>query len=103
MEAINKTDPAQAAEKLAAELADVRASIALVSGGVATRITLTGMRFGHQVADRLAGAAALRGVAIETSFWPEDSICDIQVSLVPGRPLGPRPLDFVASEDVDLD
>jgi hypothetical protein len=71
-----------AAEKLAGELADVEASIALVSTGVATRVTLTGMRFGRQVRDRLQPAALRQGITLEASFWPEDDICDVSVAKI---------------------
>jgi hypothetical protein len=71
-----------AAAKLAGELADVEASIALVSTGVATRVTLTGMRFGRQVRDRLQPAATRQGVTLEASFWPEDDLCDISIAKI---------------------
>ncbi len=71
-------DPAT--ERLAGELADVEASIALVSSGVATQVTLTGMRFGQQLTDHFQGLAAREGVGIEATFWPEDTACDIHIS-----------------------
>jgi hypothetical protein len=69
-----------AAQKLMGEVADVEASIALVATGVASRVTLTGLRFGQQVAERLSASAARQGVHLEASFWPDDTVCDIQVS-----------------------
>jgi hypothetical protein len=79
METITGTGPDLATERLTGELADVQASISLVATGVATRITLTGLRFGRQVAERLGPSASSRGVDLETSFWPEDSVCDVHV------------------------
>jgi hypothetical protein len=80
METVTETRPDLATERLAGELADVKASIELVSTGVASRITLTGLRFGQQVAERMSAAAARRGVDLEASFWPEETVCDIRVS-----------------------
>ena len=80
MEAQHTAELDWAAEKLAGELADVEASIELVAMGVATRVTLTGMRFGHQVADHLQQLATREGIVLEASFWPEDSVCDISVA-----------------------
>ncbi len=86
METRHTAEPDLAADKLAGELADVEASIALVSSGVATRVTLSGMRFGQQLADHLRSIAALQGVALEASFWPEDTACDIDVVRMPAAP-----------------
>lgn len=80
MESTKNTQPDPAVERLASELADVEASIQLVSTGVASRITLTGLRFGRQVATRLRTSAARRGVDLDASFWSEDTISDILVS-----------------------
>ena len=80
MERNSATADGAAAERLAGEVADVRASIALVEGGVASRITLTGTRFGRQVAAQLAPLAGRNGVHLEASIWPEDDACDITVS-----------------------
>lgn len=82
METVTETRPDLATERLAGELADVKASIALVSAGVASRITLTGLHFGRQVAERLGGEAASLGVDLEASFWPEESACDVHVTRV---------------------
>ena len=79
MEPISGTARDLATERLTGELADVQASISLVASGVASHITLTGLRFGRQVADRLGAAAASQGVELQTSFWPEDDVCDVEV------------------------
>jgi hypothetical protein len=88
METTRTTTPDPAAERLASEVTDVEASIALVSSGVATRITLTGLRFGQQLAARLRARAASEGVDLEASFWPEEDGCDLRVSLIGGHDAG---------------
>ena len=79
METINAPDQL-AAERLRAELADVQASIELVATDVARAITLTGLRFGGQLAERLREPAAAVGVALETTFLPDDTAGDVHVS-----------------------
>lgn len=79
MESIKSGAPDLTTERLAGELADVEASIALVASGVASSITLTGLRFGQQLVDRLGPSAARNGVELEASFWPEESACDVHI------------------------
>jgi hypothetical protein len=76
------------AERLASEIADVRASIALVSSGVASNITLTGLRFSQQLAESLAEAAARQGVHLEASFWPDDDLGDLHIGRAGDRAAG---------------
>jgi hypothetical protein len=87
MEKAQPVNPDLAREKLAGELADVEASIAMVASGVASNMTLTGLRFGQQVAERLTASAASRGVELEASFWPDDTLADIHLtrSIRPGQ------------------
>jgi hypothetical protein len=99
MDASNGTAQDLAAEKLAGEVADVEASISLVATGVASQITLTGLRFGQQVADRLAPAAALRGVEVLASFWPEDTVADVHVSRMVDRSQRPDPETLEPDDD----
>jgi len=75
-----------AVERLAAELTDVEASIAMVADGAASSVTLTGMHFGQQLAAQLDAYAESRGVHLETAFWLDDSACDITVSRTPETP-----------------
>jgi hypothetical protein len=77
-------------ERLASEVADVRASIALVHSGVATSVTLTGLRFGQQLAQSLRKAAASQGVTLEASFWPEEDGGDLRVGII-GRAAADSP------------
>ncbi len=62
------------AERLAAEMADVAASIELVASGVASGVTLSGLHFGRKIAELLEDSASKAGVAIETDFWADDSL-----------------------------
>lgn len=80
MESPKRTPLDPATERLASELADVEASIAMVASGAASSITLTRLLFGQQVAERLAARAASKGVRLDATFWPEDSACDIHIS-----------------------
>ena len=82
METIRATTLDPATERLASEVADVRASIALVHSGVATSVTLTGLRFGQQLAQSLRKAAASQGVTLEASFWPEEDSGDLRVGVI---------------------
>jgi hypothetical protein len=79
MESTKDGAPDLTTAQLAGELADVEASIALVASGVASSITLTGLRFGRQLVDRLGPSAARDGVELEASFWPEESACDVHI------------------------
>jgi hypothetical protein len=84
MDTTRDPDAELAAERLAGEVADVEASIALVASGVATSITLTSLRFGQQLAASLKAHAARQGADVEASFWPEDDRCDLHISRTPG-------------------
>jgi maleate cis-trans isomerase len=84
MEAIH-IDPGAATDRLAAELADVRASIELVSSGVASGVTLTGLRFSRQIAERLAETAGRAGVDLLTQPWADDSGGDVRVQVRAGE------------------
>jgi len=88
MESIRANTPYPLAERLASEVADVGAAIALVRSGVATTITLTSLRFAQQLSDSLAAAAAAQGVRLEASFWPEDDLGDLLVSRIVDREAG---------------
>jgi hypothetical protein len=64
---------------LTSEIAEVESAITLVASGSASRITLTGMRFGEQVARRFHAEAAAKGLRLEPIPWPEDAGCDLIV------------------------
>jgi len=88
MESIRAKTPDPLAERLASEVADVEAAIALVRSGVATTITLTSLRFAQQLSESLAKSAAAQGVRLEASFWPEDDLGDLLVSRIDGGEAG---------------
>jgi hypothetical protein len=68
--------------RLTSEVAEVEAAIALVSSGAALSVTLSGLRFGEQVARRFAAEAGLKGIALEPIVWPEDEGCDLIVRMI---------------------
>jgi hypothetical protein len=73
------TDSEETRRRLASEIVEVESAISLVASGSATRITLSGLRFGDQVAERFRADAAARGVHLEPILWPEDAGCDLIV------------------------
>ena len=72
-------DPEETRRRLTSEVAEVETAIALVASGSASRITLTGLRFGEQLARRFRGEARLRGLRLDPLPWPEDAGCDLIV------------------------
>lgn len=99
-----KTTPIDpATERLASEVADVRASIAMIRSGVATNITLTGLRFSQQLAERLGAAAAAQGVLLEASFWPEEENGDLHVSRLARREAGAEPIRPDSGAEAETD
>jgi len=67
------------AHRLATELREVEAAIALVRSGVATTVSLAGLRFAEPVLRELAAQAERDGIALEPIYWPEDAGCDVTV------------------------
>ena len=53
--------------------------MARVSSGPASRITLTGLRFGEELARRFQAEATSKGLRLEPIPWPEDAGCDLIV------------------------
>lgn len=72
-------DPEETRRRLTSEVAEVESAIALVASGSASRVTLTGLRFGEQVARRFRAEATSKGVRLEPLPWPEDAGCDLIV------------------------
>jgi len=72
-------DPEETRRRLSSEVGEVESAIALVASGSASRITLTGLRFGEALADRFGADAQLKGVQLETLPWPDDTGCDLTV------------------------
>jgi hypothetical protein len=65
--------------RLTSEVAEVEGAIALVASGAASRITLSGLKFGEQVARRFRAEAGAKGIRVEPLPWPEDAGCDLIV------------------------
>jgi hypothetical protein len=72
-------DPEETRRRLTSEVAEVETAIALVASGSASRITLTGLRFGQQVAQRFGADARSRGLRLEPLPYPDDAGCDLVV------------------------
>jgi hypothetical protein len=72
-------DPEETGRRLTSEVAEVESAIALVASGSASRVTLTGLKFGEQVARRFRAEAHSKGVVLEPIPWPEDAGCDLIV------------------------
>jgi hypothetical protein len=73
------SDAQTTAQRLAIELPDVEAAIELVRSGVATRVTMGGLRFAEAVMERLRDEADRAGVVLDPLYWPEDAGCDVDV------------------------
>jgi hypothetical protein len=65
--------------RLTSEVAEVESAIQMVASGPASRVTLTGLKFGEQLAHRFQAEARSRGLLIEPIPWPEDAGCDLIV------------------------
>jgi hypothetical protein len=77
-------DPEETRRRLTSEVGEVESAIALVASGSASRITLTGLRFGEALADRFRADAESNGIRIETLPWPDDVGCDLIVRTIDG-------------------
>jgi hypothetical protein len=77
-------DPEETRRRLTSEVGEVESAIALVASGSATRITLTGLRFGEAVADRFQTEARSKGVQLDAIPWPDDAGCDLIVRRTDG-------------------
>ena len=73
------SDPQETRRRLTSEVAEVEGAIALVASGSASRVTLSGLKFGEQVAGRFRVEARSKGVVLEPIPWPEDAGCDLIV------------------------
>jgi hypothetical protein len=72
-------DPEETRRRLTSEVVEVEAAIALVASGSASSVTVSGLRFGEQVARRFRAEAAANGIRLEPILWPEDAGCDLVV------------------------
>ncbi len=72
-------DPDETRHRLASEITEVESAMALVASGAASRITLSGLRFGEQLALRFEADARANGLRLDPILWPEDAGCDLIV------------------------
>ena len=72
-------NPAETKRRLTSEISEVEGAIAMVASGSASRVTLTGMKFGEQLARRFLEEARSKGLLLEPIIWPEDAGCDLIV------------------------
>ena len=72
-------DPEETRRRLTSEVTDVETAIAVVASGAATRITLSGLRFGEQIAQQFQADAQSKGLRLEPLPWPDDAGCDLVV------------------------
>jgi hypothetical protein len=75
-------DPEETRRRLTSEVAEVESAIALVASGAASRITLSGLKFGEEVARRFRADARSKGVLIDPIPFPEDAGCDLIVRTI---------------------
>jgi hypothetical protein len=72
-------DPEETQRRLSSEVAEVESAIALVASRSATRVTIGGLSFGGQLAERFSAVARSKGLRLEPLPWPDDSGCDLVV------------------------
>jgi hypothetical protein len=72
-------DPEETRRRLTSEVAEVEGAIELVASGSASRITLSGLKFGEQLARRFQADAQSKGVRLDPLPFPEDAGCDLIV------------------------
>jgi hypothetical protein len=65
--------------RLDVEIGEVRAAMALVASGTASRVRLTGLRFGRQLLERLRDDADRDGLRLVEEPWADDAGCDLSV------------------------
>lgn len=72
-------DPGETRRRLSSEVTEIEGAIAMVRAGAASRITLTGLKFGEELARRFHADAEAKGIRLEPIPWPEDAGCDLIV------------------------
>jgi hypothetical protein len=72
-------DTDETKRRLTSEVANVESAIELVASGSASRITITGLRFGEQLSRRFGAEARAMGLRLEPLPWPDDAGCDLLV------------------------
>jgi hypothetical protein len=77
-----RPDPEETRRRLAAEVQEVQGALALVASGGASRVTLTGLRFGEELMARFNHHAEAEGIVLEPIYWPDDAGCDLIVRTI---------------------
>jgi hypothetical protein len=72
-------DPAETKRRLTSEISELEGAIAMVASGSASRITLSGLKFGEELSRRFQAEAHSKGLQLEPIIWPEDAGCDLIV------------------------
>ena len=72
-------DPDETRRRLPSEVAEVETAIDLVASGPASSVTLSGLKFGEELARHFHAEAQSRGLRLEPIPWPEDAGCDLIV------------------------
>lgn len=72
-------NPEETRRRLTSEVAEVEGAIELVASGSASRITLSGLKFGEQLARRFQADAQSKGVHLDPLLFPDDAGCDLIV------------------------
>jgi hypothetical protein len=72
-------NPEETRRRLTSEVAEVEGAIELVASGSASKITLSGLKFGEQLARRFSMDAQSKGVRLDPILFPEDAGCDLIV------------------------
>ncbi len=72
-------DPAETKRRLTSEISELEGAMAMVASGSASRITLTGLKFGEALSHRFQAEAQSKGLRLEPIIWPEDVGCDLIV------------------------
>ena len=75
-------NPEETRRRLTSEVAEVEGAIELVASGSASRITLSGLKFGEQLAKRFRIDAQSKGVRLDPILFPEDAGCDLIVGRI---------------------
>ena len=79
--AVRPAAAAQEDDQLAHELNLVESSIALLAAGVASRVTISQLRFGEQILPTVQSSARKHGLIARALWHVQDDGCDIAVEL----------------------
>jgi hypothetical protein len=73
------SDSEETRRRLTSEVAEIEGAIEMVASGNASRVTVAGLKFGEQLAQRFQAEAASKGVTLDPIPFPEDAGCDLIV------------------------